>query len=144
MTEKFNLWERGRPFTSDSVLSEASVKHIAADIKRSLESFLQRPEFAVEFGSPLGEIVGTSSHSVGLHVVSAVLEAARRGITERTLFLYTLADGTHVLTNSYDYHALRTEPDLADLTADHTHNWSVVTVTLKYKGKPIRVELDAQ
>ena len=130
MTGKFNLWQVGDPFTPDR--------------PKDLRRYVQTPEFAKEFGSPLGEVIGTSSHDQGLAVVASVVDAVRRGIADRTLFLFTEASGLLVLSSREDYPALRTEPDLVDLIASHTHSWGVVTVNLTYKGKPVRVEVDAQ
>lgn len=130
MTGKFNLWERDNLFTPDR--------------PKDLRRYVQTPEFEKEFGSRIGEVVGTSSRNQGLVVVASVMAAVHKGIADRTLFLFTEASGLLVLTNRVDYPALRTEPDLVDLLANHTHSWGVVTVNITYKGKPVRVEVGAQ
>lgn len=130
MTGKFNLWQVEDPFTPER--------------PKDLRRYTQTPEFEKEFGSLLGEVVGTSSRDQGLAVVASIMDAVRRGIADRTLFLFTEASGLLVLTNRADYPALRTEPDHTDLLASHTHSWGVVTVNITYKGKPVRVEVGAQ
>ncbi len=130
MTGKFNLWQRGDPFIPDA--------------PKDLNRYVQAPEFEKEFGSRLAEVVGTSSRDVGLAVVASVMDSVRRGIANRTLFLFSEASGLLTLTNREGYPAMRLGPALDDFTASHTHSWGVVTVNLMYKGKTVRIEVDAQ
>lgn len=147
MSGKFNLWERDRVYTPDSALTDMSVQRIARDIKQSLGSLLQSPTFTAEYGTPLGELVGTpNTELIAEQVCSRVLSVVRECIAARSMLLHVdVADDVKiVLVNRTDYPTPRIEPDLTKLTTDHTCEGEVVAVTLMYMGRPVRVELDAQ